>query len=127
VQLAEEDLFRDDGAGQTSLGIGVSRTGFALLWDGAQWCLQYRRDGALAVDQPLHGVPGDAAWYQMELALERRSAAAWIWRRGDPQPAQPSAVFAPPAEAALDGARPRALFIPGGPVENVVLEGGTRD
>ena len=122
LQLAETDLFT---------GRGASATGFALLWDGAAWRLQYHRAGRLAVDVPLAGVPApdalhDGDWLQGEIALEPRSAAAWLWRSGDPQPAAPSAVFAPPEAAVQDAARPRALFLPAHPVANLVLEGATR-
>lgn len=106
----------------------TGRTGFALLWDGAAWRLQYRRDGALATDAPLAGVvPNADGWCQAEVALEPRSAAAWVWAKGAPQPAAPNAVFAPPEAAAGDGAFPRALFFSAHPVANVRLEGATRD
>jgi hypothetical protein len=62
----------------------------------------------------------------VDIALERRPAAAWVWPRGAPQPAQPGAVFAPPEAAAGDGGRPRVLFLPNHPLENVILEGATR-
>jgi hypothetical protein len=77
--------------------------------------------------EPTSSQDGQDGWYCVELALEPRSAAAWVWRRGEPQPAAPNAVFAPPEAAALDGARLRALFLPAHPVANVVLEGATRD
>ncbi|MBI3970458.1 MAG: hypothetical protein HY332_04135 [Chloroflexi bacterium] len=135
VQLAESDLFAPVG-GDASVGTGRPGraasvgTGFALLWDGARWRLQYLRSGEVLADVRLAGVPSpsdEQAWYHVEVALEPRSAAAWIWRRGDPQPEQPNAVFAPPEVAAADGARPRALFLPAHPLVNVVLEGMTRD
>jgi hypothetical protein len=118
VQFADQDAFAP----------GQHATGFALLWSGERWRLQYRHDGDLAADVPLPVLPdgGPEAWYQVEIALERRSAAAWVWPRGAPQPAQPGAVFAPPEAAAGDGARPRVLFLPDHPLENVVLEGATR-
>ena len=124
VQIAESDLF-------ATLPASPTTTGFALLWDGGAWRLQYRRAGRLMTDVPLGGVPSleslaPGEWLQSEIALEPRSAAAWLWRSGQPEPAQPSAVFAPPEAAALDGARPRALFLPSHPVANVVLEGATR-
>jgi hypothetical protein len=142
LQIAEADLFAAPGG-----------TGFALLWDGEQWRLQYRRSGSLFVDKPLSSAPRgfdltttaagnseEAApssywasdqspideWLAIEVALEPRSAAAWIWWRSEPQPDQPNAVFAPPEEASLDGARLRALFLPAHPVANVVLQGATR-
>ncbi len=124
LQLAEADLF----------GPGAARAaGVALLWDGARWRLQYWRDGQLAAESELSGTPetaweegweGEPDWLQLELALEARSAAAWVWRRGEPQPAAPNAVFAPPT--APTGGRPRALFLPAHPLRDVVLEGGTR-
>jgi len=125
LQLAESDVFMQPRAGGP-----IGSTGFALLWDGATWRLQYRRAGALAVNLSLTGVPhahqeGDG-FLQAELALEPRSAAAWIWRSGEPQPAHPNAVFAPPEDAALDGARARALFLPAHPITNLILEGATR-
>ncbi|MGH2355975.1 MAG: hypothetical protein ACRDJN_30585, partial [Chloroflexota bacterium] len=122
LQLAEADLFA---------GGGEDATGFALRWDGERWRLQYWRAGTLEADLPLAAVPAAASlegeWLLVELALEPRSAAAWVWRRDEPQPAQPSAVFAPPEAAAQDGARPRFLFLPAHLVANVILEGATRD
>lgn len=132
LQLAEADLF----AG----GMGTAN-GFALLWDGELWRLQYRQAGQVAAEATLVGVgaadrqlteaPAERAgsldgWYRVELALEPRSAAAWVWRRHERQPDEPNAVFAPPEAAALDAARPRALFLPAHPVANLVLEGATR-
>jgi hypothetical protein len=77
------------------------------------------------------GAAGDASpssdWYTVEVALEPRSAAAWVWPRGAPQPDEPNVVFAPPEEAAADGARPRYLYLPAHRVANLVLEGTTRD
>ena len=122
LQVAETDLF----------GIrGTTATGYALLWDGAGWRLQYHRAGRLTVDMPLAGVPAPGALddtfsLQAEIALEPRSAAAWLWRSGEAQPALPSAVFAPPEVAMHDGARPRALFLPAHPVTDLTLEGATR-
>ena len=129
VQVAETDLF---AGGATSVArANASTTGFALLWDGATWRLQYHRVGRLMAELPLAGVPpigslADGEWLQAEVAIEPRSAAAWIWRSGEPQPAVPSAVFAPPEAATQDAARPRALFLPAHPVANLVLEGATR-
>jgi len=126
LQIAERNL-RAEPSNDVSAS-GASATGFALLWDGAQWRLRYYRGGTAMVDTPFSAAPPAAdAWYQVELALEPRSAAAWVWPRGEPQPAQPNAVFAPPGNAVLDGARPRALYLPSAPVANVVLEGATRD
>jgi hypothetical protein len=126
VQVAESDLFA---------GPAPAAAGFALVWDGARWRLQYRRAGRIEADLPLADAPGGGGgggapagdeWLQVELALEPRSAAAWVWRRGEPQPARPNAVFAPPEAAALDGARLRSLFLPDHPIADVVFEGGTR-
>ena len=151
----------DPSPGAAITAAAPTATGFALLWDGEQWRLQYHRDGVLAADLPLRDVPTTGGqqhdpaglgalapdpdvkaglehrraitdvppedWLQVEVAIEPRSAAAWIWQRGAPQPEQPNAVFAPPEPAAMDGARPRALFLPAHPVANVVLEGATRD
>jgi hypothetical protein len=139
LQLAEADLF---GVGANSTASaragptvaataspgGADATGFALLWDGDLWRLQYWRDGRLAADQVLQHVPDrqGADWLRVEFALEPRSAAAWIWSSGQRQPDLPNAVFAPPEAAAADGARARALFLPAHPVADVVLEGATR-
>jgi hypothetical protein len=184
LQFAESDLFDPLHPTDAPRSSGPRATGFALLWDGEGWRLQYHRDGALAADLPLAGVPtpeprgppgtpgapdapssaagrglaagvegADTAagapaqriarptsqqtapsdqhdrggWYRVELVLEPRSAAAWVWHRGAPQPAEPNAVFAPPEAAGEDGARPRALFLPAHPVASLVLEGATRD
>ncbi|HXI16263.1 MAG TPA: hypothetical protein VNM48_07815, partial [Chloroflexota bacterium] len=122
LQLAESDLFmQPHAAGSTG------STGFALLWDGATWRLQYRRAGVLSADVLLTHTPQENdGLLQAEVALEPRSAAVWIWRSGEPQPTQPNAVFAPPEDAALDGARARALFLPAHPITNLILEGATR-
>lgn len=64
------------------------------------------------------------AWFLVEIALESRSAAAWVWPQDQPQPAQPNAVFAPPDSASGDV--PRTLFLPAYPVADVRLEGATR-
>jgi hypothetical protein len=134
IQIAGADLFAMSGPGgpaSSALAGGASstdRTGFALLWDGAAWRLQHYRQGSLLTDAHLANVPtvtGDD-WLRIEIALEPRSAAAWVWHRGEPQPAQPNAVFAPPEAAALDGATARALFLPAHPLADVVLEGATR-
>jgi hypothetical protein len=123
VQVAETDLFAAPGP---------IASGFALVWDGAGWRLQYRRAGRIETDLPLVDAPGAEGgtagdgWLQVELALEPRSAAAWVWRRGEPQPARPNAVFAPPEVAALDGARLRSLYLPHHPIADLVFEGGTR-
>lgn len=127
LQIAESDLF---AAGVTPSSTSAA-TGFALLWDGGSWRLQYRRAGHIAADAPLAGVPHPDSlepgqWLLGEIALEPRSAAAWLWPSGDPQPAVPSAVFAPPEVAAGDAARPRALFLPSHPVADLILEGATR-
>ncbi|HEV2121567.1 MAG TPA: hypothetical protein VGW38_02180, partial [Chloroflexota bacterium] len=70
--------------------------------------------------------PSSDDWLEIEIALEPRSAAAWIWRHGEARPEQPNAVFAPPEGAALDGAQLRAIFLPAHQVANVIMEGGTR-
>jgi len=134
IQLAEADLFASPsrathGAAPAAAPDGLQQTGFALLWDGTQWRLQYYREAALAADLPLAGAPdaGQGGMLEIEVALEPRSAAAWVWRRGEAEPAVPNAVFAPPEAAALDGARPRALFLPNLPITNLTLEGATRD
>ncbi len=134
IQLAEADLFTPPGsaahdAAPAAARDGPSRTGFALLWDGVQWNLQYYREGVPAADRPLAGAPaaGDGGALQIQVAIEPRSAAAWVWRRGEAEPTVPNAVFAPPEAAALDGARPRALFLPDLPIANLTLEGATRD
>jgi hypothetical protein len=103
-------------------------TGFALLWDGDAWHLQYQRDGEVVDDYSLEGTPESApdGRLQLELALEPRSAAAWVWPVGESQPADPQAVFAPPPDAAADATRPRRILLPGQPVANLSLEGLTR-
>jgi hypothetical protein len=103
-------------------------TGFALLWDGDAWHLQYQRDGEVMDDYPLEGAPASPpdGRLQLEVALEPRSAAAWVWPAGEPQPAAPQAVFAPPPDAAADATRPRRILLPGQPVANLSLEGLTR-
>lgn len=122
LQIAEADLFAPAGPGPTA-------TGFALLWDGVRWHLQYRRAGELLADAELEGV-SDASpsggLFRVEMALAPRSAAAWIWRPDEARPAQPQAVFAPPAAAAFDGSRARFVYLPAQPVANLVLEGLTR-
>ena len=120
IQLAEGDLW------PAAISSPGGATGFGLLWDGAGWRLQYHRDGGEVVDAPIAMPSTGGSALRVELALERRSAAAWVWPAGSEQPEAPGAVFAPPREADLDGARPRALFIPAG-ASDVVLEGGTRD
>jgi hypothetical protein len=123
MQLAEADLSAADP--------GAEAIGFALLWDGREWRLQYWREGEAAVDMPLSGVPASGAggteWYHLEVAIEPRSAAVWLWPRGASRPPEPNAVFAPPEAAAKDGARPRYVILPDHPVANVHLEGETRD
>ena len=106
-------------------------TGFALLWDGEAWRLQYRRAGEVLEDHPLQGVrePPPGGRLRVELALEPRSAAAWVWPAGEPQPGAPQAVFAPPPDAGTDAARPRHVVLPAPrlhPVADVSLEGLTR-
>jgi hypothetical protein len=103
-------------------------TGFALLWDGDAWHLQYQRDGEVVDDYPLEATPLSApdGRLQLELALEPRSAAAWVWPAGEPQPGEPQAVFAPPPDAAGDATHPRRILLPGQPVANLSLEGLTR-
>jgi hypothetical protein len=106
-------------------------TGFALLWDGEAWRLQYRRAGEVLEDHPLQGVrePPPGGRLRVELALEPRSAAAWVWPAGEPQPGAPQAVFAPPPDAGPDAARPRHVVLPAPrlhPVADVSLEGLTR-
>jgi hypothetical protein len=134
LQIADGDLFAP-GAGAAAIsGPGSKPTGFDLLWDGTQWRLQYRQTGTLAADVPLSGIPAlpdesssPSDWYRVEVALEPRSAAAWVWPAGTPRPEQPNAVFAPPESAISDAARPRYLFLPDHPIENLVFEGATRD
>lgn len=138
VQIAEADLFSfpsgppaPDVPAAPASASSPAATGFVLLWDGATWRLQYRRAGRIVSDVRLAGAPSpdtlqEGEWLKGEIAIEPRSAAAWLWRTGEPQPAIPSAVFAPPENAALDGARPRALFLPSHPIADVVLEGATR-
>ncbi|HET7768231.1 MAG TPA: hypothetical protein VFN74_05600, partial [Chloroflexota bacterium] len=125
LQLSETDLFAPGPPAS------ASATGFALLWDGAVWRLQYHRAGRVMSDLSLAGVPAPDAlaggeWLHGEVAIEPRSAAAWLWRNSEAQPAIPSAVFAPPEAAVQDAARPRALFLPAHPVSNLILEGATR-
>jgi hypothetical protein len=103
-------------------------TGFSLLWDGGGWRLQYRRDGEVLEDHLLDesAAPLAGGRLQVEMAIEPRSVAAWIWPVGEAQPAAPQAVFAPPAVAATDATSPRYVVLPALPVTNVSLEGLTR-
>ncbi|MDQ3702553.1 MAG: hypothetical protein M3442_16760 [Chloroflexota bacterium] len=132
LQIAEADLFAPAGEGGTVAGEKAGEptaTGFALLWDGIRWHLQYRRAGEILADAELEGVP-DAppagGLYRVEMALAPRSAAAWIWRPDEARPAQPQAVFAPPATSASDGSRPRFVYLPAQPVADLIMEGLTR-
>jgi hypothetical protein len=103
-------------------------TGFALLWDGGRWHLQYRRGGAVLEDRLLDesATPPGGGRLQVEIAVEPRSAAAWVWPVGESRPDAPQAVFAPPDAATADATSPRYVALPALPVTNVSLEGLTR-